>query len=170
MMIKEEKMHSIFDNKKKYLMISEDELKQMHDYVFGGLHGFDFVTAKGLFDKVASRQGIYDVKSWQLVCKYCPLEVRCEKSTDDTWKCELFQRMSVRDYALHAQDEVQFQRMRLAKFFTEGECDGLCDRCILCGNDGVCVASTSLKFYYFTKKDKKSSNYVDEHPDIIEWT
>ena len=42
-------LFSIFDNKKKFFLISEDELKKFHHYVFDGLSVFDDVDAKNLF-------------------------------------------------------------------------------------------------------------------------
>jgi len=144
-----DQLHSIFDNKTKYFLVSEDELKKFHHYVFDKDSGFDASEAKNLFDKVSSRQAQNDVRSWQLVCKYCPLYLRCDVTIEDTSKCQIFNKLSVRNYALHALDEIQFQRQRLNEIFSdlkkEGTCDNHCDICILCDNSGKCSAGKALR-------------------------
>jgi hypothetical protein len=142
-------LFSIFDNKKKFFLISEDELKKFHKYVFDGLSVFDDLDAKNLFHEVGSRQAQNDVRSWQLVCKYCPLNLRCEVLIEDTSKCQIFNKLTVRKYSLHAMDEIQFQRQRLHEIFDDmkkrGTCDNHCDICILCDNAGACVAEKAMR-------------------------
>lgn len=133
---------SIFDNKMKYILVSEDEVKKLHQYVFDKITGFDYVDAKNLFNKINSRQAQQDVKSWQLVCKYCPLYLRCEVSIENTSKCIVYNKMKVRDYSRHAMDEIQFQRKRLFDILTTGECDENCSICILCENNGACMLTS----------------------------
>jgi hypothetical protein len=110
-------LHSIFDNKKKFFLISEDELKTFHHYVFDGLSVFDHLDAKNIFHDVGSRQALHDVRSWQLICKYCPLNLRCDVFSEDTSKCAIFNTFTVRNYPLPAMEEIQFQRQRLQEIF-----------------------------------------------------
>jgi hypothetical protein len=142
-------LFSIFDNKKKFFLISEDELKKFQKYVFDGLSVFDDLDAKNLFHEVGSRQAQNDVRSWQLVCKYCPLNLRCEVLIEDTSKCQIFNKLTVRKYSLHAMDEIQFQRQRLHEIFDDmkkrGTCDNHCNICILCDNAGECVAEKAMR-------------------------
>jgi len=142
-------LFSIFDNKKKFILISEDELKKLHHYVFDGLKEFEGGDARNLFQDVGSRQAQNDVRSWQLVCKYCPINLRCEVLIEDTSKCEIFNKLTVRKYSLHAMDEIQFQRQRLHEIFDDmkkrGTCDNHCDICILCDNAGDCVAKKAMR-------------------------
>ena len=155
-------LFSIFDNKKKFFLISEDELKKFHQYVFDGLSVFDDLDAKNLFHDVGSRQGQNDVRSWQLVCKYCPLNLRCEVLIEDTSKCEIFNKLTVRKYSLHAMEEIQFQRKRLQEIFDDmkkaGTCDNHCDICILCDNAGECVAEKAMRLLRESKiKDQSGT-------------
>ena len=142
-------LFSIFDNKKKFFLISEDELKKFHHYVFDGLSVFDDVDAKNLFHDVGSRQAQNDVRSWQLVCKYCPFNLRCGVLIEDTSKCQIFDKLTVRNYSLHAMDEIQFQRQRLHEIFDDlkktGTCDNHCEICILCDNAGDCGAKKAMR-------------------------
>jgi len=142
-------LFSIFDNKKKFFLLSEDELKKFHQYVFDGLSVFDNLDAKNLFHEVGSRQAQNDVRSWQLVCKYCPVNLRCEVLIEDTSKCQIFNKLTVRKYSLHAMEEIQFQRQRLHEIFDDmkkgGTCDSHCDICILCDNAGECVAEKAMR-------------------------
>jgi hypothetical protein len=59
-------LFSIFDNKKKFFLISEDEVKKLQHYVFDGLSVFENVDAKNLFQDVGSRQAQHDVRSCNL--------------------------------------------------------------------------------------------------------
>jgi hypothetical protein len=142
-------LFSIFDNKKKFFLISEDELKKFQHYVFDGLSVFDHLDAKNLFHDVGSRQAQNDVRSWQLVCKYCPINLRCEVLIEDTSKCAIFNKLTVRTYTLHAMEEIQYQRQRLHEIFdgmkNGGTCDNHCELCILCDNAGECVAEKALR-------------------------
>jgi hypothetical protein len=142
-------LFSVFDNKKKFILIAEDELKKLHHYVFEGLSESEAGDAKNLFQDLGSRQAQQDVRSWQLVCKYCPLNLRCEVLIEDTSKCEIFSKLTVRKYSLHAMEEIQFQRQRLQEIFDDmkkgGACDNHCDICILCDNDGKCVAEKAMR-------------------------
>ncbi|MDD1700474.1 MAG: hypothetical protein LUQ04_06735 [Methanoregula sp.] len=142
-------LFSIFDNKKKFVLVSEDELKKFHQYVFERSGGFDYTDAKKLFHDICSRQAQNDVRSWQLVCKYCPLNLRCDVLIEDTSKCQIFSKLSVRNYSAHALDELQFQRQRLSEIFGDlkkaGTCDNHCDICILCDNTGGCIAEKALR-------------------------
>jgi hypothetical protein len=153
-------LFSIFDNKKKFFSISEDELKKFHQYVFAGLSVFDDLDAKNLFHDVGSRQAQNDVRSWQLVCKFCPLNLRCEVLIEDTSKCQIFNKLTVRKYSLHAMDEIQFQRQRLHEIFDDmkkgGTCDNHCDICILCDNAGDCVAKKAMRLLRESKIEDQS--------------
>ena len=153
-------LYSIFDNKKKYYLVSEDELKKFHQYVFDKDSGFDAIEAKNLFDEVGSRQAQNDVRSWQLVCKYCPLYLRCDVAIEDTSKCQIYSKLSVRNYALHALDEIQFQRQRLNEIFSdmkkEGTCDNNCEICLLCNNSGECSADKALRLLRESKTEEQS--------------
>lgn len=150
-------LFSIFDNKKKFFLISEDELKKFHHYVFDGLSVFDDLDAKNLFQDVGSRQAQNDIRSWQLVCKYCPINLRCEVLIEDTSKCEIFNKLTVRKYSLHAMDEIQFQRQRLHEIFDDmkkkGTCDNHCEICILCDNAGDCVAKKAIRLLRESKTE-----------------
>jgi hypothetical protein len=153
-------LFSIFDNKKKFFLISEDELKKFHHYVFDGLSVFDDLDAKNLFQDVGSRQAQNDIRSWQLVCKYCPINLRCEVLIEDTSKCEIFNKLTVRKYSLHAMDEIQFQRQRLHEIFDDmkkkGTCDNNCEICILCDNTGDCVAKKAMRLLRESKTEDQS--------------
>lgn len=153
-------LFSIFDNKKKFFLISEDELKRFHKYVFDAFSVFDDLDAKNLFHDVGSRQAQNDVRSWQLVCKYCPLNLRCEILIEDTSKCQIFNKLTVRQYSLHAMDEIQFQRQRLHEIFDDmkkrGVCDNHCDICILCDNAGECVAEKAMRLLRESKIEDQS--------------
>ena len=142
-------LFSIFDNKKKFFLISEDELKKLQHYVFDGLSVFEHGDAKNLFQDVGSRQAQQDVRSWQLVCKYCPINLRCDVLIEDTSKCQIFNKLTVRNYTLHAMEEIQFQRQRLQEIFDDlkkgGTCDSHCEICILCDNAGQCVAEKAMR-------------------------
>jgi hypothetical protein len=142
-------LFSIFDNKKKFFLISEDELKKFHHYVFDRLSVFDHLDAENLFQDVGSRQAQNDVRSWQLVCKYCPINLRCDVLIEDTSKCAIFNKLTVRNYTLHAMEEIQFQRQRLHEIFdgmkNGGTCDNHCELCILCDNSGQCVAEKAMR-------------------------
>jgi hypothetical protein len=142
-------LFSIFDNKKKFFLISEDEVKKLQHYVFDGLSVFENVDAKNLFQDVGSRQAQHDVRSWQLVCKYCPINLRCDVLIQDTSKCQIFNKLTVRNYTLHAMEEIQFQRQRLQEIFDvlkkSGTCDSHCEICILCDNAGQCVAEKAMR-------------------------
>jgi uncharacterized Fe-S radical SAM superfamily protein PflX len=138
-------LFSIFDNKKKFFLISEDELKKFQHYVFDGLSVFEKGDAKNLFQDVGSRQAQQDVRSWQLVCKYCPINLRCDVLIEDTSKCQIFNKLTVRNYTLHAMEEIQFQRQRLQEIFDVGTCDSHCEICILCDNTGQCVAEKAMR-------------------------
>jgi hypothetical protein len=141
-------LFSIFDNKKKFFLVSEDELNKFQHYVFDGPGAADDPDAKSLFQDIGSRQAQYDIRSWQLVCKYCPLNLRCEVLIEDTSKCQIFNKLTVRKYSLHAMDEIQFQRQRLHEIFDDmkkrGTCDNNCEICILCDNTGDCVAKKAI--------------------------
>jgi len=134
-----EKLYSLFDSKTKFFQVSEDELKKLYSYVFDGLKGFDYLEAKRLFKLIMSRQPQYDVKSWQFVCKYCPLYLRCDVPIGDVVNCTLYNKLPVRKYASYAMDEIQYQRQRLSDIFKNGKCDNNCGMCILCQNDGKCM-------------------------------
>ena len=153
-------LFSIFDNKKKFILISEDELKKLHHYVFDGLKEFEEGDARNLFQDVGSRQAQNDVRSWQLVCKYCPINLRCDVLIEDTSKCEIFNKLTVRNYTLHAMDEIQFQRQRLHEIFDDmkkrGTCDNHCDICILCDNAGDCVAKKAMRLLRESKIEDQS--------------
>jgi hypothetical protein len=142
-------LFSIFDNKKKFFLVSEDELKKFHHFVFEGLIPADELDAKDLFQDIGSRPAQYDIRSWQLVCKYCPVNLRCDVLIDDTSKCQIFNKLTVRNYSLHAMDEIQFQRQRLHEIFDQmknrGTCDSHCEICILCDNTGACCAKEAMR-------------------------
>ena len=153
-------LFSIFDNKKKFFLISEDEVKKLQHYVFDGLSVFDSVDAKNLFQDVGSRQAQNDVRSWQLVCKYCPINLRCDVLIEDTSKCQIFNKLTVRNYTLHAMEEIQFQRQRLQEIFDDlkkgGTCDSHCEICILCDNAGQCVAEKAMRLLRESRIDDSS--------------
>jgi hypothetical protein len=142
-------LFSIFDNKKKFFLVSEDELKKFHQYIFDRSGESDLTDAEKLLHEICSRQAQNDIRSWQLVCKYCPLNLRCDVLIDDTSKCQIFSKLSVRNYSAHALDELQFQRQRLSEIFSDlkkaGICDNHCDICILCDNTGACIAKKALR-------------------------
>lgn len=153
-------LFSIFDNKKKFFLISEDELKKFQHYVFDGLSVFDHPDARNLFHDVGSRQAQNDVRSWQLVCKYCPINLRCEVLIEDTSKCAIFNKLTVRNYTLHAMEEIQFQRQRLHEILdgmkNGGTCDNNCELCILCDNAGHCVAEKAMRLLRESKIEDPS--------------
>jgi len=122
-------------------------LKKLQHYVFDGAS--ENVDAKNLFQDVGSRQAQHDIRSWQLVCKYCPVNLRCDVLIEDTTKCQIFNKLTVRAYTLHAMEEIQFQRQRLQEIFDvlkkNGTCDSHCEICILCDNAGQCVAEKAMR-------------------------
>ena len=153
-------LFSIFDNKKKFFLISEDELKKFHHYVFRGLSVFDDLDAKNLFLDVGSRQAQHDIRSWQLVCKYCPVKLRCEVIIEDTSNCQIFNKLTLRNYSLHAMDDIQFHRQRLKEIFdvmeVGGTCDNDCELCILCDNAGDCVAQKAMRLLRESRREDQS--------------
>jgi hypothetical protein len=57
-------------------------------------------------------------------------------------------------------DEIQFQRQRLKEIFDDmkktGTCDNHCDICILCDNDGECMAKDAMRLVRESKREDQN--------------
>jgi hypothetical protein len=142
---------SVNDSKKLFL-VSENELATLREYTFDSQRRFDSGDAMKLFHDIRSRQVRNDLRTRQLVCKSCPLCLRCDLTMENVLTCQVFNKLSVRKSSLLALNEIQYQRQRLFEIFRDsnnaGTCDNLCDKCILSDNEGRCIAEKAMRLLH----------------------
>jgi hypothetical protein len=154
---------SVNDNKKLFL-ISENELMALYEYTSETPRLFDSGAATKLFHNISSRQVRNDMRTRQLVCKNCPLCLRCDLTMENVLSCQIFNKMSVRNSSCLALDEIQYQRQRLFEIFSgsnlEGSCDNRCDKCILSDNEGRCIAEKAMRLLHQSVREPNQPRII----------